>query len=899
MNAIKCPTAEEWRQFALGRVSVQDGDRLGSHLDECNACVSTIQALRDEDTLTEAIRVHQENGESVETELVAEVALRLRFRSIPAAEQSTIEGGSSPPKSADTQDFPAEGPKTKIGNTNSEGFDIPERLGHYRILRMLGHGGMGVVLEAEDTQLKRTVALKVMKSTTAAREGSRERFLREAQAAAGIEHENIITIFHVGEDKGVAFAAMPLLQGESLEHRLEREQRLSVDDALRIAREIASGLAAAHERHLIHRDIKPGNVWIEASTGRVKILDFGLARPILNSVGLAQPAFDKDAADDDGDATASGAVTRHGAIVGTPAYMAPEQAQAMPLDGRCDLFSLGCLLYRVCTGLLPFVGKDTVATLLAVNFQEPKPPRELNPSIPSEVEALVLKLLAKKPDDRFRSATEVVERIRTVERSIFRRKLLRRLSVPLAASLLLLVVGVTYFYGSAMVRMAMNRGAVTLQSDDPDVEVVVKQAEETVALFNRNAGTKVELLAGEYRVELATKTGEWALVPDRFRLERNGTIVLKLRRIVPTEVSFQRDDLPMRIALKRDGKLVRTVEVDKTVKETLLPGRYDLELLEGPGRLRLTPPAITVHEGEALQVPLRAIGEWRQFDGHGGAVWSVASAKNTVLTGSEDRTLSVWNLDTGAEVRRWKTKKPVQCVALSPDASFALSAAGKDPNPDFNLYLWDLSQESPVSLQGHASPVATVALSPDGTKAASGSMEGALIVWDVKKRQIDRRLAGHADSIHSVAISPLGHQVASAADDGIRAWDVFTGQEVLTLAGKAESIRCVAFSPDGNRVASGGYDNIVRIWDLASKKEIHRFVGHSGWVTSVAFSPDGKRVVSASADKTVRVWEIATGVAQVVLDGHTAAVQSVAFAGEGRLVLSASVDKSVRLWRLP
>jgi serine/threonine protein kinase len=199
------------------------------------------------------------------------------------------------------------------------------RVGRYRILRELGRGGMGVVYEAEDTKLLRRVALKVMRPEAAVNRQGRERFLREARAAAALTHDHIVPIHDVGEENGAPFLVMPLLQGETLQARLKRTRwALRVAEALRIAREIAEGLEAAHAARTIHRDVKPANVWLEEGTGRVKLLDFGLARP----------------------AEADGQMTGAGAVLGTPAYMSPEQASGgRHVDARTDLFSLGTVLY--------------------------------------------------------------------------------------------------------------------------------------------------------------------------------------------------------------------------------------------------------------------------------------------------------------------------------------------------------------------------------------------------------------------------------------------------------------------------------------------------------------------------------------------------------------------------
>jgi hypothetical protein len=277
------------------------------------------------------------------------------------------------------------------------------RLGKYRILKVLGHGGMGVVYQAEDPVLKRGVAVKAMLPTLALSPSAGKRFLREAQAMAAVEHDHIVRIYQVDEDRGVPFLAMEFLQGETLAARLLRPEKLPPAEVLRIGREVAEALAAAHERGLIHRDIKPANIWLEARTsagraghvlGRVKILDFGLARA----------------------ATGDSDLTRPGDVVGTPAFMAPEQARGEAVDARCDLFSLGVVLYRLTTGQQPFRGKDAISTLLEVATHQPPPPAGLSAEAPPGLSDLVMRLLEKEPGRRPASAREVVEVLATLER---------------------------------------------------------------------------------------------------------------------------------------------------------------------------------------------------------------------------------------------------------------------------------------------------------------------------------------------------------------------------------------------------------------------------------------------------------------------------------------------------
>ncbi|HET6573653.1 MAG TPA: protein kinase, partial [Fimbriiglobus sp.] len=258
------------------------------------------------------------------------------------------------------------------------------RLGPYRVIRPLGSGGMGIVFQAEDTRLLRPVALKVLQPVVAADQSVRERFLREARTLAALRCAHVVTVYEGGTANGVTFLAMELLHGESLDSLRDRKGVPPVPDLLRIAREAAEGLAEAHAKGFIHRDVKPSNLWVETS-GRVKLLDFGLAQ-----------------------AAGGTRLTRQGEALGTPAFMAPEQARGEPVDPRADLFSLGAVLYWLATGHSPFQGNDPYSTLLAVMTREPAPPHELNLSLPPELSELVMRMLEKDPDRRPRTSREVV-----------------------------------------------------------------------------------------------------------------------------------------------------------------------------------------------------------------------------------------------------------------------------------------------------------------------------------------------------------------------------------------------------------------------------------------------------------------------------------------------------------
>ncbi len=362
--------SSETRSLLAGQMSAEDRETLLQHVAHCRDCRQRLQeAGVDEATMSGA---------------------ELRSR-----ETQSGQGGAG--HTGDTTTTDLRPPSSEYSFLAPP--QVPDeigRLGSYRILRVLGEGGMGVVFVAEDPQLQRRVAIKVLRhgldSTT------RKRFLQEAQLAASLHSERIVTIHHIGEDRGCPYMVMELLQGESLDSRLRRLQHLPLPEALRVAREAAEGLAVAHAKGLIHRDIKPANVWLERREGdtgdfRVKLLDFGIARPMTSDSHL----------------------TEEGMIVGTPSYMCPEQAHGAPLDARSDLFSLGCLLYAMLAGDSPFARPSTVQAIRAVAEEEVAPIRRKLPHVPPPVSALLDRLLSKQPKNRPPDARSVVEELRCLE----------------------------------------------------------------------------------------------------------------------------------------------------------------------------------------------------------------------------------------------------------------------------------------------------------------------------------------------------------------------------------------------------------------------------------------------------------------------------------------------------
>ncbi|TWU07841.1 serine/threonine-protein kinase [Stieleria varia] len=260
------------------------------------------------------------------------------------------------------------------------------RLGRYDVERLIGSGGMGIVFKAHDSELNRPVAIKILAPYLSSSGPARKRFAREARAAAAVVHEHVVPIYNVETDRETPFLVMHYIAGESLQGRIDREGGLELCEILRIGMQVASGLSAAHQQGLVHRDIKPSNILMEQGVERALITDFGLAR----------------AADD-------ASLTRTGFHPGTPQYMSPEQAAGEQVDARSDLFSLGSVLYTMCTGRPPFRAETSLGVLRRITDVEPRPIREINPTIPDWLCSIISKLMAKKADDRFASAMEVAE----------------------------------------------------------------------------------------------------------------------------------------------------------------------------------------------------------------------------------------------------------------------------------------------------------------------------------------------------------------------------------------------------------------------------------------------------------------------------------------------------------
>ena len=794
------------------------------------------------------------------------------------------------------------------------------RFGPYEVHELIGRGGMGVVLKAFDPALHRLVAIKVLAPQLATTATARRRFTREARAAASVVHDHVVTIHAVDEAAGFPYLVMQYVRGLSLQERIDRTGPLELKEIVRIGMQAAQGLAAAHAQGLVHRDVKPSNILLENGVERVKLTDFGLAR----------------AADD-------ASLTQSGVVTGTPQYMAPEQARGEVLDHRADLFSLGSVLYAMGTGRSPFRAESTVAVLRRVCEDTPRPIREVNPEVPDWLAAIVERLHAKDPADRFQTAAEVAELLARHLARLQQPSLppvdsipaeetplaveataapaSRRRRVAAAAVLLLLLplgglglaeaTGVSAFLATVL-RIPTRDGVLVVEVDDPEVRVDV----DGDAIAIRGAGVReIRLRPGPHRVR-ATKGGEPVLT-ELVTLSRGGRQVVKVH-LEPGHRTPVAGGGPRLAAGPPEAGVAR--EIGRLVGHT---GPVYSVVFLPDGRRALSGSGFPQGDKTMRLWDVDTGRELRQFQGNTGDVMCVAISPDgrRALSGTTGETMHLWDVETGQEQRRLVGHVgPLNAVAFLPDSRRALSGGN-----DKTIRLFDLASEDELRvLHGHADRVTSVAVSPDGRRALSGGRDKTVRVWDLEDGRELHILRGHEHWVLCVAVSPDGRRALSGGLDGaLRLWDVEQGREVRTIRSSHGGVQGVAFTPDGRSALAGYQDRVARLWDLETGRELRRFRGHRDFINSVAVSPDGRRALSASggfydlqekrhmpgSDWSIRLWELPEPATSPVLEtvgeirrfeGHEGAVKSVALTPDGRLAVSGSGypygDKTMRLW---
>ena len=395
------------------------------------------------------------------------------------------------------------------------------RFGRYEIKEILGRGGMGVVMRGYDPALARHSAIKVLAPELATSASARNRFSCEAKSAAAVVHEHVIPIQTVDEERGLPYLVMPVLEGKSLEQRVGVTGPLGLKEVLRIGRQIASGLAAAHAQGLVHRDVKPANILLENGVERVVITDFGLARAM-----------------DDAN------MTQSGIIAGTPQYMSPEQARGNDVDHRSDLFSLGSVLYFMCTGRSPFRAETTMGVLHRITNDTPRSLRTINSDVPVWLQDVIERLLEKDPDRRFQSATEVADLLgewlahvqqpdvaprpadlgKRLTSSSGERSRWRISNVTLS-----ITGGLLFLLAAAVIVLEWNKGTLTIECDSRQVAVRIMKGDK---VYDRMTVTpsdhSVRLAAGQYVVQIDGEYDGLKVEDEVVTVTRGNTQVVRI-----------------------------------------------------------------------------------------------------------------------------------------------------------------------------------------------------------------------------------------------------------------------------------------------------------------------------------------------------------------------------------
>jgi WD40 repeat protein len=663
----------------------------------------------------------------------------------------------------------------------------------YEVKSVLGQGGMGLVLKAFDRALKRPVAIKMLAPNLATDQVARLRFAREAQAAAAVRHEHVVTIHAVSESKGVPYLVMEYVGGGSLQDYLDRNGPAEWRVVARLGAEIASGLAAAHARGLVHRDIKPSNILllpaedrgsrIEDGGSRIEkdksspsssildprssILDLASCSAKIGDFGLARVADESR-------------LTQTGLVAGTPMYMAPEQALGEAIDHRADLFSLGSVLYALCTGCDPFDGGSPMAVLRQVCETTPPPIHDLNPAVPAWLVAVIEQLHAKRRGERFAEASEVADLLRynlehpdrprlpqrrSPERSGSRWRLLAAAGgvvVVVAALALSETVHWTHLTGLLTARPAESspvreraelrghEGPIWSVAFAPDGKTLATGSDDTSLRFwDAATGKQTAELTGPDTSESGSSVFAVAFAHSgKFLISSSGDGTLRLWDVATRKEQWA---LPhhtgnnRRIAIAPDD---RTVALANNTQGVEL---WDVERHE----LRLTLP------------------------GHQGTIQALAFAPDgkTLATGDARGTIRLWDTVTGEERASFAgDPNGVRGLAFSPRPLAGAQVLASTGSKDREAKLWDAgTQQQLAALSGHEAGFSSLAFSADGALLATGSRDGTAVIWAVRSGQALATLHAHQGAVWSLAFSPDGRTLATVGDDRLgRLWDLST-----------------------------------------------------------------------------------------------------------------------------
>ncbi|MBY0525439.1 MAG: protein kinase [Gemmataceae bacterium] len=750
-------------------------------------------------------------------------------------------------------------------------------LGQYLVLERLGEGGMGQVFKARHRRMDRVVAVKLIRKEHLNSPDAVKRFKREMQATASLSHPNIVMALDADQMGDMHFFVMEYVEGVDLSSLLKRMGPPPVAQACDYIRQSALGLQHAHEKGMVHRDIKPSNLLVarpaEGSLwgNLIKILDMGVAR-------LQDPPEGVDSVS---------ALTKEGRVVGTPDYMAPEQAaNSAKADIRSDLYSLGCTFYHLLSGQVPFPGGTPMEKLLKHRIETPRPVDKIRPEIPPPLTAIVQKLMAKRPEERFQVPSELVAALDDLQRNkSFNRAIQTSPSAPVPA------------------RTGPNSAvAPPLALPTPPR----RQIKWPIVL-----GAVALLLAGMIVLALALVSMGSKKPTRRAGADDPASVAL-------AELTARAGDPKANIdVLRRDVLRFRLEQVG--TGQEIDAARLLMKLPSPLDTLKHD----NIPSSESAGVPgdvVAVLGERRQR--HWGPARSVAvhAQRNLAASGGADQVIRLWDATNMQEkgVLSGHTAA-VYWVAFLPDSPLLLSAGA-----DNQLRFWDdlttgKPRERTELMTGIGGAQEGIALAPDGRTLAhvlppgAPAMPGYVRLLDLEPCKEGRRPRAKAATIRfarhirALAFSADSATLAVAGDDAyVALWDVTgnTAKELRTLNDCEKGVRALAFSAEREKplLAAGGIDQLIRVHDLAGTDDAEPRVlkGHSGAVHALTFAPTGRRLASGSTDLTLRLWDLSLTAGKESLGFKRLPhwVNSVAFVVNSTRILTAGQDCTIRTWGL-
>jgi WD40 repeat protein len=796
---------------------------------------------------------------------------------------------------------------------------------HYAISGEIAKGGMGRVLAARDLRLGRSVAIKELLPRN--RDLAR-RFEREARITARLQHPAIIHVNEAGVwNSGEPFYAMTKVSGRSLDKVIAElptlNERLSL---LPNVIAVVDALAYAHSENVIHRDLKPANILV-GEFGETVVIDWGLAKDLGLPNDPVQPCSLQVGPDD----------TDAGSIVGTPAYMPPEQASGQSVDQRADVYALGAVLYHVLVGSPPYSGATAVEVLQRVIDLPCVPVRDREPGAPPDLIAIVAKAMARDPGDRYRSARELAQDLKRFQTGqlvaahhytpfqLFWRWLRRRrLAVGVGGvAAVVLVVGATL----SISRILGDKRFEQLRRD--------------VLLEDRG---RAELLAGHHGRALAYLAA--ALHGDA--QGALGFMIAEAARPFDAQIDSisSGDRGKVVVAYSPDGRRVATAGVGSV---QIRDGQRTTVLAASIGLTRVIAfdrsgeRVVTAGDDKVARVWSVSGGSPRLFVGHTDAIIDAEFSEDgqRIATASADGTARVWNIAAGTSLALSYHSRPVVSVRFSPgDGSYVATAS-----EDSTACVWSASDGLPISpLRGHSDAVNTVRWSLDGVRVLTASADGTARVWDpILGKPVIKPIAHEPHSrIVTAEFSSDGHRIVTAGTDRTaRIWQLasdtadapaLASATLIATLGHAGGINAAAFSADGALVATAGQDSVAKVWDASTGQLVLSFE-HAGVVETLAFNHDGSRLVTGSRDGTTQIWDVSNhderGYLQVdspvraiavarhgelaagrddsrvtvaregvptVLFEHLGTVRAVAYSPDGSRLVTASDDGNVFVW---